>query len=199
MSSTQLPWGPREGKILCIIELDLQQDIDRGTISLDDVLRVSIAYCSASVWKERSLVDPRPSPPAQPSKDRRSSAGESLDGNRGMNQWHPRVEVIPPTTLFTEPNNPGVKINLALPPEIADELRNQFQQKWLELMADMKQYGIHSFRELYDKPASPFHVATGSFWAGPPINDEHPLRRWWPPAPLICYKNAARRNSQHCQ
>ncbi len=68
------------------------------------------------------------------------------------NPWIPAVEVIPPTTLFTGCTHPGIMISLALPPEIAVEVRNQFEHMWKELMADVRQCGVGSFLELYRKP-----------------------------------------------
>ena len=57
MVSTPPAWGPREGKSLCIIELNLDPDIAYAECPLDEVLRMCIDFCSHSVLKERRRLD----------------------------------------------------------------------------------------------------------------------------------------------
>jgi hypothetical protein len=187
MTSTPLPWGPREGKILCVVELDLPPGIDRREHTLDNVLRMSIDYCASSVWKERLRVDPLPPAPKSLLDFKSlSELNEYFKRNREGERWYPRVEVIPPTTLFTNSQQPGVRINLSLPPEIADEVRDQFNQKWHELMGDIQRCGIDPFHALYSTPS-------GIFGGGPPVKPDFPLSRWGPllvSSGLICTKNS---------
>ena len=63
MVSTPLAWGPREGKSLCIIELDLAPDIAYTAYPLDEVLRMCIDFCSPSVLKKLRRLDPQSAPP----------------------------------------------------------------------------------------------------------------------------------------
>ena len=194
MASTRLAWGPREGKILCVIELDFAPDIECSTYSLDAVLRMCIDFCACSVWKERRGLDTQPPPPKSLGDfGTFQELGEYLDHQREdaeKNPWIPTVEVIPPTTLFTDPTNPGIRINLGLPEELTTEVRNQFAQKWQELMVDVRQSGVGPFLDLYQKPF-------GQFGGGPPVQAEYPLNRWGPlhvGGGLICVKNPQRRD-----
>ena len=111
MASTSLAWGPREGKTLCVIELDFAPDIECSTYPLDAVLRMCIDFCKCSVWKERKGLDTQPSPPKSLADfgtlrelweylDRQSEDAQK-------NPWIPTVEVIPPTTLFHKTDKSG--------------------------------------------------------------------------------------------
>lgn len=193
MASTPLAWGPREGKILCTIELDLSPDIECASYQLDAILRMCIDFCSASVWKERRSLDPQP--PSGKMLTDFETFQELFKYWKGQreeaetNPWIPAVEVIPPTTLFTDCKHAGIKINLGLPQEIALEVRLQFEQKWQELMTDIKLCGVGPFLELYRKPS-------GDFGGGPPFKAEYPLDRWGPlmtNSGLICVKKSESR------
>jgi len=127
MVSTPLAWGPREGKSLCIIELDLAPDIAYTAYPLDEVLRMCIDFCSQSVLKKLRRLDPQSAPPESLADFR--TFREYFKGQREGAERNPRfptVEVIPPTTLFTDCKHPGIRINLGLPSEISVEVRNQF-------------------------------------------------------------------------
>jgi hypothetical protein len=187
MPSTALPRGPREGKILCTVELDLAADIDCGELPLEDVLRMSIDLCAASVREERSTLDPPPL--LKPLKDFHSfvECAEYLRREREENPWYPQLEIIPPTTLFSDSGGPGVRINLSLPPDIADEVRHQFEKKWQELMRDIRGCGVSPFIELHQHP-----MLTG----GGIFKAEYPVNRWGPlviGSALICVKKPHRK------
>ena len=195
MAATPLAWGPREGKVLCVIELDLSPDIECSTYPLDTVLRMSIDFCASSVWNERRGLDTQPSHPKSLADfSTFQELTEHLDRQREdaeKNPWIPTVEVIPPTTLFTDPTNPGIRISLGLPEELTIEVRSQFAQKWQELMADVRQGGVGPFLDLYQKPVGCL------LCGGPPVNHEYPLNRWEPlhvGSGLICVKNPQRRD-----
>jgi hypothetical protein len=195
MASTPLAWGPREGKILCVIDLDFAPDIEHDAYPLDVVLRMCIDFCKCSVWKKRIGLDTQPPPPKSLADfGTLRELKEYLDHQREdaeKNPWIPSVEVIPPTTLFTDPTNPGIRINLVLPEELTAEVRSQFAQKWQELMADVRQGGVGPFLDLYQKSVGCL------LCGGPPVNHEHPLNRWEPlhlGSGLICVKNPQRRD-----
>lgn len=191
MASIPLAWGPRDGKVLCIVQLDFAPDIEWVPYALDAVLRMSIDFCACSVWIERRRVDPQPPPPKSFADfgtiTELSAYFRRLHEEAERNPWIPTVEVIPPTTLFTDSTHPSVQINLGLPPEIAVEVKNQFEQKWQELMGDVRQSGVGPFLDLYQRPIG--------YGFGPPLKAEYPLNRWgpWQGNGLICVKNPVRR------
>ena len=194
MTSTQLAWRPREGKSLCIIELDLAPDIARAPYPLDAVLRMCIDFCWWSVRNERRGLDPQP-PPAKSRTDFKTmrKLSEYLGGQReeaGINPLIPAVEVIPPTTLFTDPTNPGVRINLGLPPQLIADFRLQFAQKWQELEEDVRHCGVGTFLDWY-KIASLVPPFGGSTLKG-----EYPMNRWRWTSTLVCVKNRERSSPQ---
>jgi len=191
MTSTQPAWGPREGKSLCVIELDLAPDIAIAPYPLDAVLRMCVDFCASSVRKELRGLDPQP-PPGKSLLDFESirELTEYLDRQREeaeRNPWIPAVEVIPPTTLFTDPTNPGVRINLGLPAELIADVRNRLAQKWQELEEDVRHCGVGAFLDWY-KIASLMPPFGGSTAKG-----EYPMNRWWGTGTLICGKNSDRR------
>jgi hypothetical protein len=193
MASSPLPWGPREGKALCVIDFDLARDIDCSQHRLEDILRMCIDFCLWSVRNQRRNMDPQPPPPKSLADFKTfQELGTYMQRQHDeaqKNPWITIIEVIPPTTLFTDPTNPGVRINLSLPPGLTAEIRNQFGQKWGELMADVRQSGVGPFLDLYRKPS-------GVFGGGPPVKADYPLNRWGPlhvSGGLICTKNPQRR------
>jgi hypothetical protein len=189
MASTPLAWGPREGKSLCVIELDLAPDIAFAPYPLDDVLRMCIDFCWWSVFKERRRLDPQPPPPSLLSDFKTFRELRADSERQRENPWIPTLEVIPPTTLFTDCKHPSIRINLGLPPEITVEVRNQYEQMWQELLEDIRQCGVGPFLDLYRKP---FGIPGG----GPPVKAEYPLNRWGPlriGVGLICAKNPQQR------
>jgi hypothetical protein len=154
-----------------------------------------IDFCKRSVWKERRGSDAQPPPPKSLADfGTLRELKEYLDRQREdaeKNPWISTVEVIPPTTLFTDPTNPGIRINLGLPEELTTEVRSQFAQKWQELMADVRQGGVGPFLDLYQKPVGCL------LCGGPPVKAEYPLNRWEPlrgGSGLICVKNPLRRD-----
>lgn len=184
MACAPLPWGPREGKILCIVELDLAPDIDCNPEPLDDVLRMSIDYCASSVRQVRLPLDPQPpAPKLMTDFESLSEFLKYVKREQEEQPWYPSMEVIPPTTLFTDSQRPGIRINLSVPPEIADEVRHQFKQQWKELMSDIKHCGVGPFLNVYRKPAG------CPICGGPPAKVEYPLSRWGHGSGLICTKN----------
>ena len=188
MASNRPAWGPRAGKILCIVELDLAPNLDCASYPLDAVLRMVIDFCARSVWTERSRLDPQPPAPKLLSDFSNFSELFGRREKQERDRWYRAVEVLPPTTLFTDPRNPGIRIHLGLPPEIADDVRQQFRQKWEELLVDVKQCGVGPFLDLYGKPC-------GMIGGGPPVKAEYPLSRWGPISMsrnLICTKNQQR-------
>ncbi|MGC9990538.1 MAG: hypothetical protein ABSC07_18330 [Terriglobales bacterium] len=187
MVSTPLAWGPREGKSLCIIELDLAPDIAYTAYPLDEVLRMCIDFCSQSVLKKLRRLDPQSAPPESLADFR--TFREYFKGQREGAERNPRfltVEVIPPTTLFTDCKHPGIRINLGLPSEISVEVRNQFEQMWQELVADIRQCGVCPFLDLYRRPVV-FGISA--------VKAEYPLDRWGPllMGGLICVNNPQQR------
>jgi hypothetical protein len=80
---------------------------------------MSIDFCASSVWNERKGLDTQPPPPKSLADfGTFRELKEYLDRQREdaeKNAWIQTVEVIPPTTLFTDPTNPGIRINLGLP------------------------------------------------------------------------------------
>ena len=184
MVSSRLAWGPREAKSLCIVDLALAPDVAGTAHPLHEVLRMCIDFCSQSVLQERRRLDPHPSPPESLADFRTfSEYFKSQREAAERNPWRPTVEVIPPTTLFTDAKHPGIRIHLALPSEIAVEVRNQFEQTWQELMADITQCGVEPFLNLHRKPV---------VMAIPAVKAEYPLNRWGPllmGIGLICVKN----------
>jgi hypothetical protein len=190
MVSTPPAWGPREGKSLCIIELNLDPDIAYAECPLDEVLRMCIDFCSHSVLKERRRLD---SPPAPPEPLFGRTFSEYFKGQRegaDRSSWIPSLEVIPPTTLFTVCKHPGIRIHLGLPAEIAVEVRKQFEQVWQELIADIKRCGVGPFLDLYRRPNV----------TGIPVGKaEYPFNRWGPlvTGGLVCVKNPQPRTVSH--
>ena len=98
----------------------------------------------------------------------------------------PVVEPIPPATLFTDPKEPGVRLNLSLPSELAPELTAFTKAMWQELMRDIALCGVDPFLELYRK----------GFLTGPLFKREYPLTRWnlflGGCGTLICVKSSQR-------
>lgn len=189
MASTPLAWGPREGKSLCIIELSLAPDFAYDSYPLAEVLRMFVDFCSWAVLNERHRIELGLAPDfardSYPLADVfRIMVRQSEEVER--NPQTPTVEVIPPTTLFTDPANPGVRINVGLPGELTAEVRNQFGQKWQELREDVRQCGMGSFLDWY-KIASVIPLMGGHVPKG-----KYPLNRWWRADGLICVKNPLR-------
>jgi len=92
----------------------------------------------------------------------------------------------PPDDALYRLQASGIRINLGLPSEISVEVRNQFEQMWQELIADIRQCGVCPFLDLYRRPVV-FGISA--------VKAEYPLDRWGPllMGGLICVNNPQQR------
>lgn len=143
MGAAPTAWGPREGKVRCVVELDLPLDIEYAPAPLGDVLRMCIDVCVST---------PRPAEEmfaAMTAYTRDHPI--NLFRHRSFDEsWKPPVvEVLSPTTLFIDTDRPGVCLNLSMPPEIVEDQISSIRARWADLTRDLAQHGMVPFLGAY--------------------------------------------------